>query len=115
MFIVRSSPRGRVRLRAPYGAGGSRCKGYRHGVGHGHHHEALAPNADRRWLGLALGLVVAFMVAEVVAGILADSLALLSDASHMLTDAAAIALALAAARLAARPAGGKLHPGLCRA
>ena len=48
------------------------------------------------------------MVAEVVAGILASSLALLSDAAHMLTDAGAIALALVAARLAAAP-GGRLH------
>ena len=50
-----------------------------------------------------------FMGVEVVAGILASSLALLSDAAHMLTDAGAIALALVAARLAARPPGGALH------
>ena len=55
------------------------------------------------------------MAVEVVAGILADSLALLSDAAHMLTDAAAIALALVAARLAARPAAGGFTFGLKRA
>jgi cobalt-zinc-cadmium efflux system protein len=55
------------------------------------------------------------MVAEVVAGLLAGSLALLSDAAHMLTDAGAIALALAAARMAARPAGGSFTFGLGRA
>ena len=52
------------------------------------------------------------MVGEVVAGVLADSLALLSDAAHMLTDAGAIALALVAARLAARPPGGGYTYGL---
>jgi cobalt-zinc-cadmium efflux system protein len=82
---------------------------------HEHHHHAVAPDADRRRLGAALALIVAFMVAEVVAGLLADSLALLSDAAHMLTDAGAIGLALVAARLAARPPGGKFTFGLGRA
>jgi cobalt-zinc-cadmium efflux system protein len=82
--------------------------------GHGHSH-APSADADRRWLGLALGLILAFMVAEVVAGLLADSLALLSDAAHMLTDAASIALALVAARLAAKPPGGRYTFGLGRA
>jgi cobalt-zinc-cadmium efflux system protein len=81
---------------------------------HAHRHGAAA-DADRRWLGAALALILAFMAAEVVAGLLAGSLALLSDAAHMLTDAAAIALALAAARLAARPPGGGFTFGLGRA
>ena len=55
------------------------------------------------------------MAVEVVVGILADSLALLSDAAHMLTDAGAIGLALLAARLAARPARGGFTFGLGRA
>jgi cobalt-zinc-cadmium efflux system protein len=71
--------------------------------------------ADRRRLGIALALILGFMAVEVVAGILASSLALLSDAAHMLTDAGAIALALVAARLAARPAGGGFTFGLRRA
>jgi cobalt-zinc-cadmium efflux system protein len=54
------------------------------------------------------------MAAEVTAGVLASSLALLSDAAHMLTDAAALALSLAAARLAARPAQGAMTYGLGR-
>ena len=54
------------------------------------------------------------MVAEVTAGILASSLALLSDAAHMLTDAAALALSLAAARIAIRPAHGAMTYGLGR-
>jgi cobalt-zinc-cadmium efflux system protein len=82
---------------------------------HEHHHHAVAPDADRRRLGAALALIVAFMVAEIVAGLLADSLALLSDAAHMLTDAASLALALLAAGLAARPPSGRFTFGLGRA
>ncbi len=63
----------------------------------------------------ALALILAFMVVEIVAGVLSSSLALLSDAGHMLTDAAALALSLAAARLAARGASGSLTYGLGRA
>jgi len=85
-----------------------------HDAGHAHSH-APAPDADRRWLAIALGLILGFMVLEVAAGLLADSLALLSDAAHMLTDAGSIALALVAARLAARPAGGRFTFGLGRA
>jgi cobalt-zinc-cadmium efflux system protein len=54
------------------------------------------------------------MAIEVAVGLLASSLALISDAGHMLTDAAAIALALVAARMAARPARGNLTYGLKR-
>ncbi len=91
------------------------------GAAHAHHHHghahayAPAPDADRRWLSVALGLIVAFMAVEVVAGVLADSLALLSDAAHMLTDAGSLGLALVAARLAARPPGGRFTFGLGRA
>jgi cobalt-zinc-cadmium efflux system protein len=72
-------------------------------------------DADRRSLKIALALIVGFMVAEVTAGVLASSLALLSDAAHMLTDAAALALSLLAARLAVRPAQGSMTYGLGRA
>jgi cobalt-zinc-cadmium efflux system protein len=82
-------------------------------VSHDHHHHV--PTGDAKRLSVALGLIIAFMAVEVVAGILADSLALLSDAAHMLTDAGAIALALVAARLAARPASGGFTFGLKRA
>jgi cobalt-zinc-cadmium efflux system protein len=81
--------------------------------GHGHSH-AVSADADSRKLALALALIVAFMAGEVVAAIVADSLALLSDAAHMLTDAIAIALALAALRLAQRPPGGSFTYGLRR-
>jgi cobalt-zinc-cadmium efflux system protein len=72
-------------------------------------------DAERRALACALGLVLAFMAVEATVGVLASSLALLSDAAHMLTDALALALSLAAARLAARPARGALTFGLGRA
>ncbi len=70
---------------------------------------------EARRLAFALALIVLFMAGEVVAGILAHSLALLSDAAHMLTDAGAIGLSLLALRLARRPAGGDLTFGLKRA
>ena len=81
---------------------------------HQHHHPAGAAGDARRLL-LALILILGFMAVEVVVGLLASSLALLSDAAHMLTDAGAIALALLAARLARRPAGGGFTFGLRRA
>jgi cobalt-zinc-cadmium efflux system protein len=83
-------------------------------VSHAHHHHHH-PHADRGRLRIALALILGFMAVEVVAGILASSLALLSDAAHMLTDAGAIALALVAARLAERPAAGGYTFGLKRA
>ena len=88
--------------------------GAAHSHGHVHSH-APAADADRRWLGVALALILGFMAVEVVAGLLADSLALLSDAAHMLTDAGSIGLALVAARLAALPPGGRFTYGLGRA
>ena len=76
---------------------------------------APSADADRRWLTVALVLIAGFMGVEIVAGLLAGSLALLSDAAHMLTDAAAIGLALVAARFAARPASGAFTFGFGRA
>jgi cobalt-zinc-cadmium efflux system protein len=81
---------------------------------HAHSH-GVAPGANRRPLGIALALIVAFMTVEVVAGLIAHSLALLSDAAHMLTDAGAIGLSLLALTLAARPASGSMTYGLKRA
>jgi cobalt-zinc-cadmium efflux system protein len=86
-----------------------------HEHAHRGHSHAPSHDADRRWLAIALAIIVALMVVEVVAGVVADSLALLSDAGHVLTDAAAIAVALYAARLAARPPGGRFTFGLGRA
>jgi cobalt-zinc-cadmium efflux system protein len=83
------------------------------GHSHGHHHGAAA-DGDRTRLAGALALIVALMAVEIAAGVVAHSLALLSDAGHMLTDAAAIGLSLAAITLAARPPSGALTFGLRR-
>jgi cobalt-zinc-cadmium efflux system protein len=83
-----------------------------------HSHPSLAHSlrarADARRLLRTLALIGAFIAAEVAIGVLADSLALLSDAAHMLADAAAIGFSLLALRLAARPAEGALTFGLGR-
>jgi len=89
-----------------------------HAAGHLAHPAGPAAGATAgsgaRHLTGALVLIVAFMAAEVTVGLLAHSLALISDAAHMLTDAAAIALALTAMRLSARPAAGGYTYGLRR-
>jgi cobalt-zinc-cadmium efflux system protein len=81
---------------------------------HGHSHDVRA-DADRRYLTIALALILGFMLFEVVLGIIGHSLALLSDAAHMLTDAGALVLSLAVLRLVKRPAGGSFTYGMRRA
>ena len=78
-------------------------------MSHGHSHVA-----GRRSLALALALIATLMVAEIVFGVIAGSLALLADAGHMLTDAAALGLALGAAAFAGRPARGRWTFGFRR-
>src|SRR4029450_251590 len=80
---------------------------------HSHRHDHGRDGA-RRALALALALILGLMVGEVVFAILAGSLALLADAGHMLTDAAALALALGAATIAGRPAKGRWTFGFRR-
>src|SRR5690242_2441907 len=82
---------------------------------HAGHSHGVSADADRRYLKAALALIAAFMLGEVVVGVLAKSLALISDAGHMLTDAASLVLALVAMSLAARPAKGALTFGFKRA
>lgn len=94
------------------GPGRGRGRGGGHGHGHGH---SVGADADRRYLFTALGLIVGFMLVEVVIGLASGSLVLLADAGHMVSDAAAIGLALFAMRLAARPAAGAYTYGLKRA
>jgi cobalt-zinc-cadmium efflux system protein len=84
-------------------------------AGSDRHTHGPAPGSDARWLSAALALILAFMAGEVVAGLAAHSLALISDAAHMLTDAASIALVLITGRLAARPPAGGYTYGLKRA
>lgn len=84
-------------------------------AGHDHGHSHVSADSQGRWLAIALALILVFMVAEVVAGLLANSVALISDAAHMLSDAGAIALALVAFRLAARAPSGRFTFGFKRA
>ena len=84
-------------------------------MSHDHDHAHGAREADTKRLGIALALILTFMAFEVAMAVVASSLALLSDAAHMLTDAAALGLAIVAARLAARPARGAMTYGLGRA
>ncbi len=83
-------------------------------TGAGHSHE-VGPDADRRYLRAALGLLIAFLIGEVTAALTSGSLALLSDAGHMLADVGAIAGSLWAIRLAARPPTGAWTFGWRRA
>jgi cobalt-zinc-cadmium efflux system protein len=90
--------------RPPRGAGGS-----------GDHGHGISPEADGRYLATALGLIVCFLIFEVTLAFVGHSLALLADAGHMLTDAAALAASLVAFRLARRPAAGVWTFGFKRA
>ena len=75
---------------------------------HGHDHShAVVTEGNARKLTIALILTSTFLVIEVIAGLITQSLALLSDAAHMFTDAAALAIALAAIQIAKRPADNK--------
>jgi cobalt-zinc-cadmium efflux system protein len=69
--------------------------------GHSHNHAA---GANSKMLAIALALTSTFLVAEVIGAFWFNSLALLSDAAHMFTDAAALAIALAAVKIGQRPA-----------
>jgi cobalt-zinc-cadmium efflux system protein len=84
--------------------------GHAHGPG-----GSPAGGSDSRYLLIALALLAAFMLAEIIVAVLSGSLALLSDAGHMLSDVGAIGGALWAIRLAARPAAGSWTFGWKRA
>jgi len=85
-------------------------------MAHSHAHDhAAGAETEVRPLVVALALIVAFMAAEVVLGFVAHSLALLSDAAHMLVDAGALGLSVWAARLALRPPQGGMTFGFRRA
>ncbi len=85
--------------------------------GHDHdaHTHAVGADADQRLLTGALVLLGAFLLGEVVVALISGSLALLADAGHMLSDVAAVAVALWAMHLSARPARGALTYGWKRA
>ena len=83
------------------------------GSGHSHSH-AISPTQNARPLWIALGLTSTFLVAELIAGIMTNSLALISDAAHMFTDAAALAISLAAIHIGRRQADAKRSFGYYR-
>ncbi len=73
-------------------------------MAHSHSHHSDAPtHGNTRRLFLAFAITAAFMVAEIIGGLVSGSLALLADAGHMLTDAAALLVALLAVHFARRP------------
>lgn len=77
-------------------------KEHHHAQGHDH-----ARGSNEKSLRIALALTSAFLITEVVGGMLTKSLALLSDAAHMMTDVAALVIALVAIRISRRPADHK--------
>ena len=81
-------------------------------MSHNHDHGVGTANEHRLWI--VLGLTTAFMIAEIVGGMLTNSLALISDAAHMFTDAAALAIALVAIRIGKRAADHKRTFGYYR-
>src|SRR5918998_1026122 len=81
------------------------------GQGHGHGH---SPGSDRRRLGVALAVTLGAALLGAVGTVLTGSLALLADLGHLLTDAGALAAALVASVLAARPASARRTYGLGR-
>jgi cobalt-zinc-cadmium efflux system protein len=84
-------------------------------MGHDHHHHGVSAEADRRRLAIALAILLTFAVGEVVVGLLSGSVALLADAGHVTSDAAALGLSIVAIVLAARPPAGAMTYGLKRA
>lgn len=66
--------------------------------GHDHSHAALSEGNIKK-LSFALALTTTFLIVEVIAAFITQSLALLSDAAHMFTDAAALAIALVAMKI----------------
>ena len=101
-------------LHAPGVASPSHDHAHAHGPGDHHGHGAPG-NGNRRALSIALLLTAGFALVEAVGGWLAGSLALLSDAGHMVTDAGALGLALFADAIARRPPSRRASYGYGRA
>jgi cobalt-zinc-cadmium efflux system protein len=86
-----------------------------HHHSHSHDHTPKSVRQERGVLAAALALTALFAVVEAVGGWWSGSLALLSDAGHMVTDVAALSIALIAQRLAQRPPSGRASYGYARA
>lgn len=83
-----------------------------HGDGHDHHHHGKG--ASKRALLTAFLIIAVFLVVETIGGFITNSLALLSDAGHMLSDALALLLSLIAVHFASRPPSAKRTFGMKR-
>src|SRR5262245_9042904 len=84
-------------------------------VHHAHHHQQAQSHATRRALWTALALTGGFAAVEALLGLFAGSLALISDAGHMVTDAASFVVALIAAAVSMRPPSERASYGYARA
>ena len=89
---------------AGHTAGDAHAHGHGHSHGHGHGHSHAAGVTDERRIGWAFGIIFVFMLVEVAGGLFSGSLALLADAGHMVSDAAALGMSWAALRIGRRPA-----------
>lgn len=99
-----------------HGHGHGHAHGYGHGHGHGHVHAAAFGEGARgdRQLAVAVAVNLGLTVAQVAAGVVAGSLAMIADAVHNLSDAAALVLALVARRIARRPPDARMSFGYGR-
>lgn len=88
---------------------GHACSG-----GHGHNHAPEVTSQNERVVLIGFLLTFGFMIAEVVGGLMSGSLALIADAGHMMTDAAALALAWAGFRFGRRVADSRRTFGYLR-
>lgn len=89
--------------------------GHAHHHGHGHHHgHNHGHSGNKQGLLIALGITASIMVLEFVGGLWTNSLALLSDSGHMLSDAGALALSLLALWFTAKPSSARLSFGFHR-
>ncbi|HOV96885.1 MAG TPA: cation diffusion facilitator family transporter [Thermomonas sp.] len=99
-----------------HGDDGTHTHGHAHGHAHGaggHSHvPAVIKHENPLWIAFALTLVV--LLVEIAGGLLSNSLALLSDAAHMMTDVAALGVSLFAVRMGRRPADARRSYGYAR-
>ncbi|RXT05232.1 cation diffusion facilitator family transporter [Ammoniphilus sp. CFH 90114] len=77
---------------------------HHHGHGHCHHHHEISREGNKKGLTIALVITTSIMLLEFFGGLITNSLALLSDSGHMLSDASSLALSLFAIWFASRPA-----------
>ena len=82
---------------------------------HHHHHHHIDPEAGDARVALAVGVNVLLTVAQIIGGILSGSIALIADAIHNLSDAASLAIAFAARKIARRPTDAGMTFGYRRA